>query len=186
MDEERIQIDIPAVMRALEKEQGEGEDLDEALLRVCKNLYGENGQAIFSGISRFLKEGAKAKGIAPGEHARRLADGQLPAPSLSTVVTRRYASTGPGSLKDLPPDIRQAVEKHIREGGQSGSVTVTRVTTSAGTVRAESPQPEPVPPSQPLVYQCKHCGHASQTDFTLRPRCGKEKKQSFWNRLLGR
>jgi len=175
MSEESVRFDLTAVARRTLEERRPGQDLDEALLHACKELYGDRGLAAFEACTHAIQAQQSQVRLGPEEALRQLARGD------TTAVVKTLSHEGPArrvtSLDELPPELREQA-RHMRPGE---TVFVERPVTGTA---APEPQPEAAEPVG--KFQCAACGFSLDQPFDLCPQCGQERRRSLWRRLLGR
>lgn len=71
-----MKIDVAAVAKQAFQERGPAEAIDQALLRVAKNRYGESGLVVFQAIRAARGALAKRKNVSTEEALQQLIDGQ--------------------------------------------------------------------------------------------------------------
>lgn len=170
-----LKIDVAEVARQVLAERQPGEDIDEALLRVCKRMFGGSATAVFQALQGAVSAVANQDKISPESAIRNLAGG-IASVSVTTQTTR---SVSVESLDELPPDLRSEVEKALASG-KSGSVVITKTVSGQGEVSPAAPvQREGTPGSR-----CAYCGYELASNLASCPQCGKAQKRSFWSRLF--
>ena len=167
MEQTELRIDAAAVGRQTLQERQPGEDLDEALLRSCKKLYGEIGTIAFPAIQSALTALAERTNVDRETALNQIAEGKSSVRINTRIQTTQKVTTA--SLEDFPPEMRAEVEKALAEG-KSRTVFTTK-TTSAGQ-------------SQTATNRCASCGFEFPSDISTCPQCGKTVKRSFWSRLF--
>lgn len=123
MEQKTLQIDVADVARQALRERQAGEDLDEALLRVCKRIYGESGLMAFQAIRKALESLAERNNVDAETALQQIADGRSPISVVTSVISTQ--KTVVGSLDELPSDLRAEVEKALA-AGKSGQVVITK------------------------------------------------------------
>ena len=168
MEEKELKIDAAAAARETLQERQPGEDLDEALLRSCKKLYGESGmmafQALQSAVASIAERAngdreAALKQIAEGKSSVRV--------STSIHTTHKFTTSSTG---DLSPEMRAEVDKALAEGKSKIVFTKTF-----------SVNKKPAG-----MNRCAACGFEFPSEISTCPQCGKTARRSFWARLLGK
>lgn len=81
MTPQRINIDFAVVTRRTAQERQAAEDLDEALLRACKALYGDQGVSVFEVVHRAVQARATQDGVPFDEALQRMGSSDPPCPS---------------------------------------------------------------------------------------------------------
>jgi hypothetical protein len=76
MSQTEQKIDVAGVARTALAERQAGEDLDEALLRSCKNLYGEAGAVTFEAVQSALTTLAQHSNVNREQALQQIANGQ--------------------------------------------------------------------------------------------------------------
>ncbi len=178
MEQKEMKIDLSAVARQAMQERQPGEDLDEALLRSCKKLYGESGTTAFLAVQNALRAVADRNKVDPEKALQQIMDGK----SSVSVVTRTEVTqkTSTGSLDDVPPEIRAEVEKALASGKNRNVVITRRIGGQREGVTSILDSQK-----QASTYSCQNCGYEFSSDLLACPQCGKPKKRSFWSRLFG-
>lgn len=128
---EKLDINIGEVVKKTLSIQQPAEDLDEALLRACKNLYSDKGMMVFQAFQHLLEGEVKRKGGNREEAFKRLETESVSmtlSSEVKTVVTEISKEISPGmnysfrkavgSLDDLPPEIRDEVNKLMEPGSK--------------------------------------------------------------------
>lgn len=178
MEQKEMKIDLAAMARQVLQDRQPGEDLDEALLRSCKKLYGESGITAFQAVQNALQGLAERNKLDPEKALQQIMDGK----SSISVVTRTQMTqkTSTGSLDDLPPEMRAEVEKALASG-KNRNVVITR------TVGGQKEGVSSILGSQKQTStcRCQNCGYEFSSDLLTCPQCGKSRKRSFWSRLFG-
>jgi hypothetical protein len=176
MDANQLKIDVASVAREALTECQPGEDLDEAILRTCKKLYGDSGMTAFQAVQSAVTALAQ-QGDGDREKAlRRIAEGNA---SVSVVANIHVTHNGDSkSLDDLSPGMRAEVEKALALG-KSGKIvfraTINKRSSASGSVDGSIEQ----------MSRCTKCGYDFPSGLPSCPQCGTEKKRSFWSRLFG-
>lgn len=179
MEQKEMKIDVAAVARQALQERQPGEDLDEAILRSCKKLYGESGTTAFQAIQNALRALAERNKVDQERALQQIINGQS---SISIVTSTETVSTQKvvSSLDELPPEMRAEVEKALASG-KNQNVVISR------TVRGGKEGISSLIDSQKQtsIHCCKNCGYEFPSDLSTCPQCGKPRKRSFWSRLFG-
>jgi rubrerythrin len=178
MSEEPFKLDATVIARRTLEATQRGQDLDEALLHVCKELYGDDGVSAFEVFRRLLEAHERGRGVTRAQVLRQFATGNtkefwrnLPrakAPGRSERVT---------SVDELPPELREQA-RHMRPG----EVVVLEHAVTGGA----APEAQTQLPTAPGRFVCAACGFSASEPFDRCPQCGQERPRSFWRRLLGR
>jgi hypothetical protein len=165
------QIDVAGVARQALVERQPGEDLDEALLRSCKKLYGEVGAMTFEAVQSAVTALAQHNKINWAEALQQIANGQ----AAVDVVTQTQVShtVSMQSLDDLSPELRAQVEKALSSSG--ANLVINRTSSGHGVNRSVT-----------RSTNCQACGYEFHSAFSFCPQYGREKKRSFWSRLFWR
>ena len=141
-----VTVQVGPILSEAVASAGPGEDIDEALLRALKARYPEEAASLLSAISRIVEIEARQSGESKEEAVRRLAASR-PGPEISlrrsgkrvvkggfpTTVSETVSETQIirvgdkeyGSLDQVPPEIRQAIEEARRKGGTTRRVVVS-------------------------------------------------------------
>jgi rubrerythrin len=179
MQREELKIDLASVAALAVKDLQPGEDLDEALLRSCKKLYGESGVIAFDAIQSALSAFATKKKIDKGTALAQLVSGQEPVSITSrteTVTTERIV----GSLDELPPEIRRMAQEAAASGKSQQKTFTMRLGSKTGSLGTLSGD------KSAGTYRCQNCGGEFSSEIGSCPTCGRPRKTSFWSRLFGR
>jgi hypothetical protein len=115
MQQEELKIDLASVAALAVKDLQPGEDLDEALLRSCKKLYGESGVIAFDAIQSALSAFATKKKIDKGTALAQLVSGQEPV----SITSRTETVT----TSDLSMSFRQRFEGWRKRRPPQGKVS---------------------------------------------------------------
>jgi hypothetical protein len=176
MELNELTIDVGAVARGALRERQPEEDLDEAILRSCKKLYGEAGATAFQAVQSATTALAH-RGDGDREKAlRNVADGKA---AVNVVTKTRIMQQGSTkSLTDLSPEMRAQVEKALASG-QTGKIVISQ------TVNGYKKISGSLAGSRSQMSHCEKCGYEFCTDLSSCPQCGNERKRSFWSRLFG-
>ncbi len=180
MEQKELKIDLASVATEALKQRQPGEDLDEALLRSCKKLYGEAGATVFQGVRSALSAIASKKNVDQETALQQVMSGHASASIVTrtqTVITQK----GSSSLDELPPEMRAEVEKTLASGKSGEVVLATKVSTgkeALSTLLGSAPSAS--------ANLCRYCGYEFSSDLPSCPQCGKPKKLSFWSRLFGK
>jgi hypothetical protein len=164
MEEKNLSIDAAAVAREALQVRQPGEDIDEALLRACKKLYGESGMFAFQGIQGALGALAGRGNLDRESALKQMAGGQSGVQMRISTTIRTTEKTGAKSLDDLSPELRAKVEQAFAEG--KGRVSVNSQTTA--------------------THRCGYCNFEFAADIATCPQCGRAVKTSFWSKLFGK
>lgn len=176
MEPSELKIDVAGVAREAIAERGPEEDLDEAILRSCKKLYGEAGVTAFQAVQSAATALAQ-RGDGDREKAlRRIADGKASVNVVARVRITQKGSTK--SLDDLSPEMRAEVEKALASG-QSGKIVISQ-TVNGNKAASGSPVG-----SNSQMNRCEKCGYEFPSGLPSCPQCGAEKKRSFWSSFFG-
>ena len=124
MKEEQLQIDLAAVTKEALRDRQPGEDLDEALLRICKDLYGTKGLTAFQSVRNAVEAYATQRNLGLESALQEIAGGSS-ASNVTTFSKSFSMQKTATSLDDLPPEMREQVQK-VLESGKSGQVVLTR------------------------------------------------------------
>ena len=178
MEQKELKVDVATIARQVLQERQPGEDLDEALLRSCKKLYGEAGTVAFQAIQNAVAALAERNNVDREKALQQIMEGK----SSISVVTRTQITqkSSAGSLNDLPPDVRAEVEKALASG-KSGEVVITK--TVGG--RKEGVPSVVGSQTQMVNNRCDYCGYKFPSDIASCPQCGRARKRSWWSRLFG-
>lgn len=157
-----LEIDAKELLRQALAEAEPGEDIEEALLRICKRRYPEQYTELFPdilGVIEMMTEqmrGSKDKVI------RELVetDGSMSITlhSSDVVETKTYSGDPEKVLKELPPDIREEVRKTLAEGSGDFKIEkrIVRRTSSKGME----------------MIDCR-CGYLGPPEEDHCPKCGR-------------
>lgn len=179
MEQKELKIDVAAAARQALQERQPGEDLDEALLRSCKKLYGESGATTFQAVQNAVSAIAQRLNVDREKAVQQITEGKA---SISVVTrTQITRNVSAGSLNDLPPEMRAEVEKALASG-KSGEVVVTRTVGGRKGDLSHTLGPQ----TQTGMSRCENCGFEFPSDTLSCPQCGKSRKRSFWSRLFGK
>ena len=163
---EKLTIDAAAVAREALHQRQPGEDLDEALLRACKKLYGDSAMLAFQALGSALGAlGAQLK-LDRGAALEQIAGGGSGARISTTIHTMHKTTTK--SLDDLSPELRAKV-------GDAFATEQSRVAVDAQTTVTAT-----------VTHRCRYCDFKFPADITICPQCGRTVKTSFWLKLFGR
>lgn len=176
MEPNELKIDVAGVAREAIAEREPEEDLDEAILRSCKKLYGEAGVTAFQAVQSAATAFAEHENGDREKALRRMADG---AALVNIVARMRIIQKGSTkSLDDLAPEMRAEVEKALASG-KSGNIVISQAVNgnmaAAGSLVGSNRQ----------MNRCESCGYEFPSGLPSCPQCGAEKKRSFWSRLFG-
>ena len=176
MEPNELKIDVAGVAREAMAERQPEEDLDEAILRSCKKLYGEAGVTAFQAVQSAATALAQREGGDREKALRHMADGNA---SVKVVARMRITQKGSTkSLDDLSPEMRADVEKALTSG-KSGKIIIGQAVNGnkglSGTLTEANSQ----------MNRCESCGYEFPSGLPSCPQCGTEKKRSFWSRLFG-
>ena len=176
MEPSELNIDVASVAREAIAERGPEEDLDEAILRSCKKLYGEAGVTAFQAVQSAATALAQ-RGDGDREKAlRHIADGKGLVNVVARVQITQKGSTK--SLDDLSPEMRAEVEKALASG-KGGKIVISQAVTGNEAVSGS------LAGSNSQMNRCQKCGYEFPSGLPSCPQCGTEKKHSFWSRLFG-
>lgn len=176
MELNELKIDVGAVAREALLERRPEEDLDEAILRSCKKLYGEAGVTAFQAVQSAAMALAQRDDGDREKALRKIADGNA---AVSVIAKMRITQKGSTqSLGDLSPELRAQVEQALASG-QTGKIVISQSVngnkqTSGSLAGAGSP-----------MSRCENCGYEIPSYLPSCPQCGTEKKRSFWSRFFG-
>jgi hypothetical protein len=176
MEPNELKIDVASVAREAMAERDPEEDLDEAILRSCKKLYGEAGVTAFQAVQSAATALARRDDGDREKAMRRLADGKTSVNVVARMRITRKGSTK--SLDDLSPEMRAEVEKALTSG--KGSDIVISQVVNGNMAVSGSPAG-----SNSQMNRCESCGYEFPSGLSSCPQCGAEKKRSLWSRLLG-
>jgi hypothetical protein len=124
MEPSELNIDVASVAREALADRKPEEDLDEAILRSCKKLYGDAGVTAFQAVESAATALAQREDGDREKVLRRIADGKASVNVVTTLrITRKGSTT---SLEDLPPEMRAEVEKALASG-KSGNIAISQV-----------------------------------------------------------
>jgi HPt (histidine-containing phosphotransfer) domain-containing protein len=176
MEPSELKIDVAGVAREAIAERAPEEDLDEAILRSCKKLYGEAGMIAFQAVQSAATALAQREDGDREKALRHIADGKA---SVNVVARMRITQRGSTkSLDDLSPEMRAEVEKALASG-KSGKIIISQAVNrkaASGSLAGSSRQ----------MTHCAKCGYEFPSGLPSCPQCGTEKKHPFWSRLFGR
>ena len=176
MEPNELKIDVAGVAREALTERQPEEDLDEAILRSCKKLYGEAGVTAFQAVQSAATALAQRDDGDREKALRRIVDGKA---SVNVVARMRITQKGSTkSLDDLSSEMRAEVEKALASG-KSGKIVISQAVNgnkaASGSLAGSSSQ----------MNRCEKCGYEFPSGLPSCPQCGTEKKRSFWSRLFG-
>src|SRR5579864_1202051 len=123
MEPNELKIDVASVARKAIAEREPEEDLDEAILRSCKKLYGEAGVTAFQAVQSAAATLAQREDGDREKALRRIADGKASVNVVRMRITRKGSTK---SLDDLSPEMRAEVEKALASG-KSGNIVINQV-----------------------------------------------------------
>lgn len=166
MEEKELKIDLASVATQAMEDLQPGEDIDEALLRSCKKLYGESGIMAFQAIGSALTALVIKNDVDKETALQQLAAGEMPA-SITSSTETVTTETIVGSPYEIPPEIRKMAKEALasQKGQQAGTLAAGK---SADT------------------YCCENCGREFSIERATCPTCGRARKISLWSRLFGR
>jgi lipopolysaccharide biosynthesis regulator YciM len=167
MEQNELKIDAAAVGRQTLQERQPGEDLDEALLRSCKKLYGDSGTITFQAMESALTALAERTNVDRETALKQITEGQSSVRVATRIQTTQKVSTT--SLENLSPEMRAEVERALADG-KSRTVFTTK------TVSARQ--------QQTSMNRCASCGCEFPFEIATCPQCGKVRTRSFWSRLF--
>jgi hypothetical protein len=176
MEANELKIDVASVAREALTECRPGEDLDEAILRSCKKLYGESGVMAFQAVQSAVTALAQRDDGDREKALRGIAEGKASVNVVANIHVSHNSATK--SLDDLPPEMRAEVEKTLALG-KSGKIVFRAA------ISKHSAAPGSVDGSSSQMSRCAKCGYEFPSGLPSCPQCGTEKKQSFWSRLFG-
>jgi predicted RNA-binding Zn-ribbon protein involved in translation (DUF1610 family) len=166
MEEKDLKIDAATAARETLQERQPGEDLDEALLRSCKKLYGESGMTAFQALQSAVASIAELTKIDRETALKQIAEGKSSVRvSASIHATHKFTTS---SMGDLSPETRAEIDKALAEG--KSKVVFTK-TFSVNKKPAD-------------MNRCAGCGFEFPAEISTCPQCGKTILRSFWARLL--
>ena len=168
MEEKNLQVDAAAVAREALRDRQPGEDIDEALLRACKKLYGESGMFAFQGIQGALGALAGHGNLDRESALKQMAGGQTGVQMRISTTIRTTQKTATKSLDDLSPELRAKVEQAFAEGKARVAVKAQGGGASTAT------------------HRCGYCDFEFAADIATCPQCGRTVKTSFWSKLFGK
>ena len=163
---EKLNIDAAAVAREALQQRQAGEDLDEALLRACKKLYGESAMLAFQALQSAFGAVAGQLKLDRAAALERIADGASGIRVSTTIRTTQKTTTK--SIDELSPEANSKVEQALAAG--KTSIVVNR--SSA--------------PPQVAMQHCGGCGFEFPAELATCPKCGAPVKRSFWGKLFGK
>jgi hypothetical protein len=176
MEPNEITVDVAGVAREAIAERRPEEDLDEAILRSCKKLYGEAGVTAFQAVQSAATALAQREDGDREKALRRIADGKASVNVVARVRITQKGSTK--SLDDLSPELRAEVEKALASG-KSGKIVISQTLNGSKTASVS------LGGSNSQLNRCDQCGYEFPSGLPSCPKCGVEKKHSFWSRLFG-
>ena len=176
MELNELKIDVGAVAREALLERGPEEDLDEAILRSCKKLYGEAGVTAFQAVQSAATALAQRDDGDREKALRKITDGKAAVNVVAKIRITQKRSTQ--SLGDLSPEMRAQVEQALASG-QTGKIAISQSVNgnkqiSGSLASAGGP-----------MCRCEKCGYEIPSYLPSCPQCGTEKKRSFWSRFFG-
>ena len=176
MEPDELTIDVASVAREAIAEREPEEDLDEAILRSCKKLYGEAGVTAFQAVQSAATALAQREDGDREKALRRIADRKVPVNVVARMRITRKGSTK--SLDDLSPEMRAEVERALASG-KGGDIVISQAvngnTAVSGSLAGSNSQ----------MNRCESCGFEYPSGLRSCPQCGTEKRRSFWSRLFG-
>ncbi|MBI4527298.1 MAG: hypothetical protein HY695_26180 [Deltaproteobacteria bacterium] len=180
MVEKELEIDVTAVGRKALQERQPEEDLEEALLRACKQVYGESSLMAFQAIQSGLRATAEHNQVDLETALQQMMTGQS---SISVVTKTETITTQKvlGSGDELSPEIQAMVEKALASG-KSQEMVLTK--TFGGEAQGRSS----IVRSRRAegVRQCANCGSKFSSVLSSCPQCRSPLQRSFWSRLFGK
>jgi|SRR5215831_4709365 len=123
MEPNELKIDVADVAREAIAQHRPEEDLDEAILRSCKKLYGEAGVTAFQAVQSAATALAQREDGDRKKALRCIADGKASVNLVASVRITQKGSTK--SLDDLSPEMRGEVEKALASG-KSGRIVISQ------------------------------------------------------------
>lgn len=189
-------VDVAELAKAVLAERQPGEDLDTALQRICNRAYGDGqGPTVYKAVSAALGLAARIRHGDREAVLQQLADGHLGAGvHVNMNMKINVAGKTVHSLDELPPEMRERVERALAEQGTSiplGPLTPAAGTEESGDSAGIITSALPGGAGQETIsagrtYQCQRCGYTAASPFQICPQCSLEQKRSFWARLFGR
>jgi rubrerythrin len=176
MEPNELSVDVASVAREALAERRPDEDLDEAILRSCKKLYGEAGVTAFQAVQSAASALAQRNDGNRENALRKIADGNTSVNVVARIRITQKDSTK--SLDDLPPEMRTEVEKAIASG-KSGTIVLSQALNGSKKLSGFPAG------ANSQLNRCEKCGYEISSDLPSCPQCGAEQKRSFWSRLLG-
>ncbi len=119
MEKKQLRLNASSIIKEALASAAPGEDFDEALLRVLKAQYPQEAAALLSAYTRLIEFESQRTGETREQTLRRLAESEL-GPEIvfsasdrqpSTVVTQTTVTRKYKSLDEVPPEIRQMIDK---------------------------------------------------------------------------
>ena len=123
-----MRIEVSVVCRGVLSEGPTEADLDAAIERVCRRLYGRDAGVALRAVRHVVDVFAERGGKARMEAVRQLSEGR------GTVETSSYRS-----LSEMPPELRERAAQMARSGKPA---RVERTVTSWSASSGEPPPPE--------------------------------------------
>jgi len=163
---EKLTIDAAAVAREALHQRQPGEDLDEALLRACKKLYGDSAMLAFQALGNALRALSSQLKLDRGAALEQIAGGGSGVRISTTIHTMHTTTTK--SLDDLSPELRAKVADAFATGQSRVAVNAQTTATAA------------------ITHRCGYCDFKFPADIAICPQCGRAVKRSFWSKLFGR
>ena len=175
-----LEIDAKQLLRQALAEVQPGEDIDEAILRVCKKRYPDNYSEIFPEVFRMVDMLAENMDGSRLEIVRELAasEGSMSMTLHSTEVTETRTLTGePGKLLDkLPPETRAKIARALASDGGSFRTDIEETRSSdKGVKKIERRVSRKTTSGSRKFFDCK-CGFLGLGEFDVCPKCGRKAK----------
>lgn len=174
-----MEIDVAALAKRALQDRQPGEDLDESLLRACKQLYGDTGLMAFAAIRSGLSAIASTSKVDLEAALQQAASGHPSTHKMFVTTTETGSSRTLQPLESLPPEIREEVERSIAAG------KTRTATTSGHIVIRRSGSFSEMSPAASQSSRCVNCGYERPADSLVCPQCGHVRQRSWWQRLLG-
>jgi len=161
-----MDIDVKKICSEALKDLQPGEDIDEALIRVSKRIYGKDGSDVFATLDFFLN--SPYTGTTKLEEVKKMAKGKS---SIKMIHQSKSSSSFTVDGVDKGEVPKEILEK-LPELFESGEFKTEK--------KLLDMDPEKI--------RCSKCGHSNPTDTTKCIHCHSEigKKKSFFDKLLGR
>lgn len=175
-----LEIDAKQLLRQALTEVQPGEDIDEAILRVCKKRFPDNYSEIFPEVFQMVDMLAENLDGSREDVIRELANSEgsmsMTLHSAEITETRTFTGEPKKLLDELSPELREKFRQALTSDGGDIQTDIEETQVSdKGVVKKERHITRQRISSSRKFFDCK-CGFLGIGEYEVCPKCGRKAK----------